>query len=288
MAILVDKKTKVMVQGITGTQASFHIQRAVKYGTNVVAGVVPNKSEDKHLGIPVFNTVKEAKEKTGALASIVFVPAKFAKSAILEAIDAELELIVVITSGIPVNDMLEIRHRLVDSKTLLIGPNTPGIITPQEAYMGIFPDNIHKLGNIGIISRSSTLTYEVVLEINNAGFGESTVVGLGDDYVIGTGFIDLIQRFNKDKKTKAIVLIGGEDGNYEIEAARQYKKIATQKPVISLMIENPLPLTSDSDMATDIICNGITTFEEQKKLLSDSGMIVVDSLSDLIKELSKL
>jgi len=240
------------------------------------------------LGIPVFNTVKEAKEKTGALASIVFVPAKFAKSAILEAIDAELELIVVITSGIPVNDMLEIRHRLVDSKTLLIGPNTPGIITPQEAYMGIFPDNIHKLGNIGIISRSSTLTYEVVLEINNAGFGESTVVGLGDDYVIGTGFIDLIQRFNKDKKTKAIVLIGGEDGNYEIEAARQYKKIATQKPVISLMIENPLPLTSDSDMATDIICNGITTFEEQKKLLSDSGMIVVDSLSDLIKELSKL
>lgn len=288
MAILVDKKTKVMVQGITGTQASFHIQRAVKYGTNVVAGVVPNKSEDKHLGIPVFNTVKEAKEKTGALASIVFVPAKFAKSAILEAIDAELELIVVITSGIPVNDMLEIRHRLVDSKTLLIGPNTPGIITPQEAYMGIFPDNIHKLGNIGIISRSSTLTYEVVLEINNAGFGESTVVGLGDDYVIGTGFIDLIQRFNKDKKTKAIVLIGGEDGNYEIEAARQYKKIATQKPVIALMIENPLPLTSDSDMATDIICNGITTFEEQKKLLSDSGMIVVDSLSALIKELSKL
>lgn len=288
MAILVDNKTKVMVQGITGTQASFHIQRAIKYGTNIVAGVVPNKQEDKHLGIPVFSTVKEAKEKTGANASIVFVPAKFAKSAILEAINADLELIVVITSGIPVSDMLEIRRRLKDSKTLLIGPNTPGIITPKNAYMGIFPDNIHKLGDIGIISRSSTLTYEVVLEINNAGFGESTVVGLGDDYVIGTGFVDLIQRFNQDKKTKAIVLIGGEGGNYEIEAAELYKNMPNQKPVIALMIEDPLPLTRDSGVATDIICNGITSFDEQKKLLKDSGMIVVDNLSSLTKELSKL
>lgn len=288
MAILVDKKTKVMVQGITGAQASFHIQRAIKYGTNVVAGVVPNKQEDKHLGIPVFSTVKEAKEKTKANASIVFVPARFAKSAILEAIDAELELIVVITSGIPVNDMLEIRRKLKDSKTLLIGPNTPGIITPQNAYMGIFPDSIHKPGDIGIISRSSTLTYEVVLEINNAGFGESTVVGLGDDYVIGTGFVDLIQRFNQDKKTKAIVLIGGEGGNYEIEAAELYKAMPNQKPVVALMIENPLPLTMDSSVATDIICNGIDTFEEQKQLMKDSGMIVVDNLSDLTKELTKL
>ena len=288
MAILVDSKTKVMVQGITGTQASFHIQRAIKYGTNVVAGVVPNKQENKHLGIPVFGTVKEAKEKTKANASIVFVPAKFAKSAILEAIEAELELVVVITSGIPVNDMLEIRRKLKDSKTLLIGPNTPGIITPQNAYMGIFPDSIHKQGNIGIISRSSTLTYEVVLEINNAGFGESTVVGLGDDYVIGTGFVDLIQKFNQDTKTKAIVLIGGEGGNYEIEAAELYKAMPNQKPVIALMIEDPLPLTRDSGVATDIICNGITSFAEQKKLMKDSGMIVVDNLSALTKELAKL
>lgn len=288
MAILVDNKTKVMVQGITGTQASFHIQRAIKYGTNVVAGVVPNKQEDKHLGIPVFGTVKEAKEKTKANASIVFVPAKFAKSAILEAIEAELELVVVITSGIPVNDMLEIRRRLKDSKTLLIGPNTPGVITPQNAYMGIFPDSIHKQGNIGIISRSSTLTYEVVLEINNAGFGESTVIGLGDDYVIGTGFIELIQKFNQDKQTKAIVLIGGEGGNYEIEAAELYKAMPNQKPVIALMIEDPLPLTTDSGVATDIICNGITSFAEQKKLMKDSGMIVVDNLSALTKELAKL
>lgn len=288
MAILVDKKTKVMVQGITGTQASFHIQRAIKYGTNVVAGVVPHKQEDKHLGIPVFSTVKEAKEKTKANASIVFVPAKSAKSAILEAIEAELELVVVITSGIPVNDMLEIRRRLKDSKTLLIGPNTPGIITPQNAYMGIFPDNIHKLGNIGIISRSSTLTYEVVLEINNAGFGESTVVGLGDDYVIGTGFVDLIKRFNQDKDTKAIVLIGGEGGNYEIEAAELYKTMPNQKPVVALMIEDPLPLTRDSSVATDIIFSGNTSFAEQKKLMKDSGMIVVDNLSSLTKELAEL
>ena len=288
MAILVDNKTKVMVQGITGTQASFHIQRAIKYGTNIVAGVVPNKQEDKYLGIPVFNTVKEAKEKTKANASIVFVPAKFAKSAILEAIDAELELVVVITSGIPVNDMLEIRHKLQHSKTLLIGPNTPGIITPQNAYMGIFPDSIHRFGDIGIISRSSTLTYEVVLEINNAGFGESTVVGLGDDYIIGTGFVELIQRFNQDKKTKAIVLIGGEGGNYEIEAAKLYKAMPHQKPVIALMIEDPLPLTRDSGVATDIICNGVTSFAERKKLMKNSGMIVVDNLSSLTKELAKL
>ena len=158
MAVLVDKNTKIMVQGITGTQASFHIQRAINYGTKIVAGVVPNKSEDSYLGVPLFGTVKEAKEKTGANASIIFVPAKFAKSAILEAIDAELNLIVAITSGIPVNDMMKIRQKLAHSKTILIGPNTPGIITPKEAYMGIFPDNMHKSGRVVIISRCFTLT----------------------------------------------------------------------------------------------------------------------------------
>ena len=159
MSIFVNKKTKVLVQGITGTQASFHVQRALKYGTKIVAGVVPSKKEDFHLGIPVFETVKEAKEKTNATASIVFVPAKFAKSAIMEAIEAELELVVVITSGIPVVDMMEIKHRLKNSKTILIGPNTPGVITPNEAYMGIFPDSIHNAGNIGIVSSSSTNSF---------------------------------------------------------------------------------------------------------------------------------
>lgn len=288
MAVLVDKNTKVMVQGITGTQASFHIQRTIKYGTNIVAGVVPNKKEDFYLGVPVFSTVKEAKEKTGANASVIFVPAKFAKSAILEAIHAGLELVVVITSGIPVNDMMEIRHELKNSKTLLIGPNTPGIITPKQAYMGIFPDNIHQSGDIGIISRSSTLTYEVVLEMNRSGFGETTVVGLGDDFIIGSGFTEIIKAFNKDKKTKAIVLIGGIDGNYEVEVAQLYAQMPNEKPIIALIVEDAANLSRDTGLAPDILCRGITTVAEKKKLLEDSGMIVVDNLSDLIKQLVKL
>ena len=286
MSVFVNKNTRVMVQGITGTQASFHVQRALKYGTKIVAGVVPNKHEDFYLGVPVFTTVKEAKQRTGATASILFVPAKFAKSAILEAIDAKLDLVVVITSGIPVSDMLEIKQALSTSKTILIGPNTPGIITPQEAYMGIFPDNIHKSGRIGIISRSSTLTYEVILEINKAGFGESTVVGLGDDFIIGTGFIEAIDAFNCDSDTDAIVLIGGIGGNYEIEAAQKYMNMQKRKKVIALMIEEPAALYQDVGLASDIICRGITTHAEKKKLMKKSGMIVVDTMSDLIKELS--
>ena len=288
MAVLVDKNTKVIVQGLTGTQASFHTPRAIKYGTKIVAGVVPNKKDKMHLGIPLFNTVKEAKEKTGATASVIFVPAKAAKSAILEAIRAELELVVVITSGIPVNDMMEIRHELSHSKTLLIGPNTPGIITPQVAYMGTFPDSIHKPGNIGIISRSSTLTYEVVLEINHAGFGESTVVGLGDDFIIGTGFIDIIKAFYKDKQTKAIVVIGGYGGNYEIEMARIYKTMPKTKKVIVLMVDNQTYINTSFGIASDIICRGITTIEEKKQLLEDAGMIVVDNLLSLTEELAKI
>ena len=192
MSILINKKTKVLVQGITGTQASFHVQRALKYGTKIVAGVVPNKREDFHLGIPVYESVKEAKEKTKATASIIFVPAKFAKSAIIEAIDAEIEIVVVITSGIPVVDMMEIKHKLKGTKTILIGPNTPGVITPNEAYMGIFPDNIHNSGDIGIVSSSSTLTYEIVLEMNKIGLGQSSVVGLGDDFIVGSSFGNII------------------------------------------------------------------------------------------------
>ncbi len=288
MTVLIDRNTKVIVQGLTGTQASFHTPRAIKYGTNIVAGVVPNKKDKTHLGIPLFNTVKEAKEKTGATASVIFVPAKFAKAAILEAIHAELELVVVITSGIPVNDMMEIRHELASSKTLLIGPNTPGIIAPQIAYLGTFPDDIHKAGNIGIISRSATLTYEVVLEINHAGFGESTVVGLGDDFIIGTGFIDVIKAFNKDEKTKAIVVIGGYGGNYEIEMARIYKTIPKKKKVIALIVDDQAYVNTNFGIASDILCRGIDTVEEKRQLLEDAGMIVVDNLHSLTEELAKL
>lgn len=288
MAILVDKKTKIMVQGITGTQASFHIQRAIKYGTNVVAGVVPGKNDNSYLGIPLFSTVKEAKKQTKAEASIVFVPAKYAKSAILEAIHAKLKLIVVITAGIPVSDMMEIRHELEKSDTILIGPNTPGVITPQEAYMGIFPDNIHKAGNIGIISRSSTLTYETALEINKVGLGESTVIGLGDDFIIGSGYFELIKKFDQDKKTKAVVLIGGIGGNYEIETARLLKKHQIKKPVIALMIDDNISKSNNDGLASEILCRGITTNSERNSQLESAGITVVSSMSELTDKLLKL
>ncbi len=288
MAILINKKTKVLVQGITGTQASFHIQKAKKYGTKIVAGVVPNKKEEFHLGIPLFSTVKDAKKETGANASIIFVPAKQAKLAILEAIEAELDFVVVITSGIPIADMMEIRQRLSNSKTILIGPNTPGIITPDQAYMGIFPDNIHKKGEIGIISRSSTLTYEIVLELNKLELGQSTIVGLGDDFIVGSSFIDFIERFNEDPKTKAIVLIAGIGGNLEIETAKKYTEIKHKKPVIALMINNPTKVLEYDTFASKIICDGISEIEQKKNILRQSGIIVVEDIKSLINELSKI
>lgn len=288
MSILIDKKTKVIVQGITGTQASFHMQRAIKYGTNVVAGVVPNKKETKYLGIPLFSTVKEAKKETGATASIIFVPANFAKNAILEAIEAEIETVVIITSGIPVNDMMEVKQKLSNSNTLLIGPNTPGVMTPKQAYLGIFPDDIQNAGNIGIISRSSTLTYEAIHEINSVGLGESTIIGLGDDFVIGSGFNKLIEKFNDDKKTKAIVLLGGMRGNYELDAAIFYKNLKKKKPTIALIVEDAASLSNEDGLASEIICSGITSVSEKKEILKNAGMIVVDSMSQLKEELLKL
>jgi succinyl-CoA synthetase alpha subunit len=287
MSILINKKTKVLVQGITGTQASFHVQRALKYGTKIVAGVVPSKKEDFHLGIPVFETVKEAKEKTNATASIVFVPAKFAKSAILEAIDAELELVVVITSGIPVGDMMEIKHKLQNSKTILIGPNTPGVITPNEAYMGIFPDNIHNSGNIGIVSSSSTLTYEIVLEMNKIGLGQSTVVGLGDDFIVGSSVGSIIEKFNKDAKTKASVIVTGIYGNDETEIIEKYSKLKNKKPVIALIIDDNTAL-SEANSIAELICKNSFDVNDRKNKLRDAGIIVVDNITDLKKELLKV
>ena len=288
MSVLIDKKTKVLVQGITGTQASFHVQRAVKYGTNIVAGVVPNKKENKHLGIPLFKTVKEAMKKTGATASIIFVPAKNAKDAILEAIDAKIELVVVITSGIPVNDMMEVKEKLKESETILIGPNTPGVITPNEAYMGIFPDIFNMSGNIGIVSRSSTLTYEVILEINKLDMGISSVVGLGDDYIIGANHINIIEKFNKDKKTKAIILIGGIGGYYEQETAKYLQKMKKKKPIIALMLDDPTPLSDINSIASEVIYGNFDSIKERDEMLINSGMIVVNNISELKEELQKL
>lgn len=288
MSILINRHTKIMVQGITGTQASFHIQRALKYGTNIVAGVAPNKKESSYLGLPLFGSVQEAKEKTKADASLVFVPAKYAKSAILEAIRAKLSLVVVITSGIPVNDMMEIKHELANSKTILVGPNTPGIITPNESYMGVFPDNFQQSGSIGVISRSSTLTYEVILQANKAGLGTSTVIGMGDDFIIGTSFVEFIKRFNEDVKTKAIILLGGIGGNYEIEAAVYYKNLKKKKPIIALIIEDTTPISDNKGLASEILCHGITTAADKRSLLERSGMIVVNNVSQLREALLKL
>ena len=287
MSVLVNKKTKVLVQGLTGTQASFHIQRAIKYGTKIVAGVVPTSKEKSHLGIPIFNTVKDAKEKTGATASIIFVPAQSAKNAIIEAIDAELEFVVVITSGIPVVDMMEIKHKLKNSKTILIGPNTPGIITPKEAYMGIFPDNIHNPGPIGVISKSSTLTYEVVLELNKIGLGQSTVVGLGDDYIVGSEFADVIEKFNEDPKTKATVLIYGIGENFETNIANKYSQMKNKKPVIALAVQD-LGITQSPLEKSDTVCLGNTNTAKKKDILESTGIMVVNTIQELKDELKKI
>ena len=266
MSILINRDTKVICQGITGTQATFHVRRSLDYGTQVVAGVTPGKGGETHLGLPVFNTVKEAKKATGANASVMYVPAPYVKSAIKEAIDAKLDLTVCIADGVPIKDMLEIKEMLRHSKTKLIGPNTPGIITPGQARMGIFPENIHQAGNIGIVSRSSTLTYEAVLETNRAGMGQSTVIGLGDDMLIGIDFIDAIERFNKDDETKAIV----------------------KKPMIAFVAGNAIPFGHKMGYAGDIITNGYVSVQDKKDALSDAGVIVVDKINDIHKELQKL
>lgn len=288
MSILVDKNTKILVQGITGAQASFHVQRALKYGSKIVAGVAPNKNDKTYLGLPLFGTVNEAVEKTGATASIVFVPAKYAKSAIIEAIHAHLSLVVVITSGIPVRDMMEIREELSKSSTILVGPNTPGIITPQEAYMGIFPSDFHQKGKIGIISRSSTLTYEVVLEINQLGFGESTIVGLGDDLILGSNFIEMIKLFNDDSDTDAVILIGGIGGNYELEIADHYSAIDFKKPIFALIQDDLSLLSQNVGLASDIMCRGISSSADKRKILEKAGICVVDTISSLKEKLAEL
>ena len=281
MSILADKKTKVLVQGITGMQASFHVKRSIAAGTKIVAGVSPQRGGTKYGGIPVFETVKEAVSATGATASVMFVPARFVKDAVKEAVEAELEVAVTIAYGVPIRDMLEIKAMLRGSKTVLIGPNTPGIITPGEACLGIFPENIHHSGNIGVISRSSTLTYEAVLETDRAGLGQSTVIGLGDDMIVGTDFVELIKRFHQDEKTKAIVLLGKLGGTFEEAAAEFYKDLPVKKPVISYVAGTAVPFDYKMGYAGDIITRGKITAEDKKEVMRRAGIIVVDSINEI-------
>lgn len=288
MSILVNKETKVICQGITGTQATFHIRRSLDYGTNVVAGVTPGKGGETHLGLPVFDSVVEAKAATGGTVSIMYVPAPYVKDAVKEAVEAELDLAVCIAEGVPVKDMLEIKAMLKGSKTRLIGPNTPGIITPSQARLGTFPENIMQSGNIGIISRSSTLTYEAILEVNQAGLGESTVVGLGDDLLIGMDFVDVLELFHKDKATKAIVMIGQSGSTFEETAAHYYKNLSRKKPLYAFVAGNAIPFGHKMGYAGEIISNGYVSVQDKKDALEDAGVIVVDKINDIHTELQKL
>lgn len=282
MSVLADKNTKVLIQGITGTQASFHVKRSIESGTNVVAGVSPHHGGEEHLGVPVFDTIRDAARELSFNASVLFVPANGVKSAVREAVEARIPLIVSIAQGVPVHDMLEIKSMLKGSETTMIGPNTPGLITPEEARLGIFPENIHKKGSIGVISRSSTLTYEAVLEINAAGFGQSTVVGLGDDMIVGSDFKNLLKLFNEDEETKAVVLIGKADNAYELGVAQYYDVIPKKKPVIAFVAGEALPYHNyNMGYAADIITHGRITVSDKKRIMRESGMIVADNMGQI-------
>ena len=277
MSILIDKNTRVMCQGITGNQASFYVERAISFGTEMVAGVRPGKGGIKYLGLPVFNTVAEARAESGANASVIFVPKSTAADAIIESIEAEMELIVCITEHIPVLDMVRVAHVLKDSKSRLIGPNTPGIITPGECRIGIMPGEIFRKGSVGIVSRSSTLTYEAIDQTSAEGLGQSTVIGVGGDPVHGMGFVECLKLFGDDDKTQAVVLIGEIGGFEEQKAAEYLQSVRYGKPVIAYIAGQYAPDNTRMGHASAIIKNESGTAEEKMKALKDAGVFVVDS-----------
>ena len=288
MSILVDEKTRLIVQGITGREGQFHAEQCMEYGTNLVGGVTPAKGGQTVLGkVPVFNTVRDAVKKTKANATMVFVPPAFASDAILEATDAGIKLIICITEGIPVSDMVEVYRYVKSSESRLIGPNCPGIISPGKCKIGIMPAHIHKKGNAGIISRSGTLTYEAVGQLTALGYGQSTCVGIGGDPIIGTKYIDVLELFQKDRGTKAICMIGEIGGSAEDEAAYYIKKHVT-KPVVGFIAGQTAPPGRRMGHAGAIISGGKGTAEEKMKVMRKCGIKVVKSPADLGKTVAKV
>mgnify|MGYP000920309656 FL=1 len=287
MSVLVDKNTRVICQGITGQQGTFHTQQALEYGTKMVGGVTPGKGGQEHLGLPVFNTVREAVEETQADASVIYVPAAYCKDSIIEAIDAGVKLIVCITEGIPVLDMLDVKYYLRNKNTKLIGPNCPGIITPGECKIGIMPGNIHIPGRVGIVSRSGTLTYEAVLQTTTLDLGQTTCIGIGGDPIPGMTFVDVLNMFQCDPRTEGILLVGEIGGTAEEEAAEFIKK-NVNKPVVAYIAGVTAPTGKRMGHAGAIIAGGKGTAAEKYAALEDAGVVTVRSPTELGKAMAKL
>ena len=287
MSILINSSTKVICQGFTGQQGTFHSEQSIAYGTKMVGGVTPGKGGGSHLGLPIFNTVAEAVHKTGATASVIYVPPAFAADAILEAIDAKVQLVVCITEGIPVLDMLKVKKAVDRSNTKLVGPNCPGVITPEECKIGIMPGFIHKKGRIGIVSRSGTLTYEAANQITKIGLGQSTCVGIGGDPIGGMNFVDVISMFMNDEDTDAIIMIGEIGGRAEIDAAEFIKSTGNKKPVVGFIAGKTAPHGKRMGHAGAIVSGCDDTADAKMEIMRSNGIMVADSPAELGSTIAK-